>query len=147
MNENEYSDFGIFSSVVKAKDKYLIQSKPKLYKTKFLAQKALDDLINKGWKKSDWKIMPYVMACRNILPKKFRPVKGIKPMFNLKKQKVSFVNKSRFQVFIKQLGHLSSKYGIAVRSVGGVYFFDGPIRIRYSDDHTSGNLDPLWFGE
>lgn len=144
MNENEYSGFGIFASEVKAKDKYLIQSKPKLYKTKFLAQKALDDIAKKGWKKSRWKIMPYVRASRNILPKKFIVIKGIKSISNTKKQKDSFVDKSRFQAFTKQLGHLSSKYGIAVRSVGGVYFFEGPIKIKYSDDHTSGNLDPLW---
>lgn len=52
--------------------------------------------------------------------------------------------KNRFQQFTKDLAKLSSKYGIAIQSTGGVYFFDNPVRVTYRDDHTSGDLDPHW---
>ena len=51
---------------------------------------------------------------------------------------------NRFQHFTKDLAELSSKYGIAIQSIGGVYFFDNPVRVTYREDHTSGDLDPSW---
>lgn len=52
--------------------------------------------------------------------------------------------RTRFSKFTKELAKLSSKYGIAIQSTGGVYYFDKPIRITYRDDPTSGDLDPSW---
>ena len=51
---------------------------------------------------------------------------------------------TRFRKFTQELGKLSSKYGIAIHSTGGVYFFDKPLQITYRDDHTSGDLDVSW---
>ena len=54
---------------------------------------------------------------------------------------------TRFLEFTKALAKLSSKYGIAIQSTGGVYFFDQPVQVTYSDDHTSGDLEPHWEDE
>ncbi len=52
--------------------------------------------------------------------------------------------KIRFGKFVKDLERISSKHGIAIQSVGGVYIFDDPIKITYDKDHTSGDLIPSW---
>lgn len=52
---------------------------------------------------------------------------------------------ARFKKFVTELSELSTKYGIAIKSTGGVYFFDIPIPIMYSDDHTSGDLEVTWY--
>jgi hypothetical protein len=47
----------------------------------------------------------------------------------------------RFQKFAKELAELSKKYGVAIKSVGGVLI--GEIKeIVYSNDETSGDLIP-----
>ena len=51
--------YAIFLSYVKAGDKYRIPSKPKVYKTRALAEKALKKELGKGWKKSELKILKY----------------------------------------------------------------------------------------
>lgn len=55
--------------------------------------------------------------------------------------------KVRFQKFVKDLERISTKHGIAIEAVGGVYIFDEPIKITYDKDHTSGDLIPHWDGE
>ncbi|MBR09460.1 MAG: hypothetical protein CMP48_17465 [Rickettsiales bacterium] len=52
--------------------------------------------------------------------------------------------KVRFRKFVKDLERISTENGIAIQSVGGVYIFDGPIKITYHKDHTSGDLLPSW---
>lgn len=53
-------------------------------------------------------------------------------------------DRERFKKFTAELAILSLKYGIVVRSAGGIAIFDEGelIAIEYSDDHTSGDLDP-----
>lgn len=55
--------------------------------------------------------------------------------------------KVRFQRFVRDLERISTKHGIAIEAVGGVYIFDEPIKITYDKDHTSGDLIPHWEGE
>ncbi|MGK7390279.1 MAG: hypothetical protein ACNS60_08005 [Candidatus Cyclobacteriaceae bacterium M2_1C_046] len=49
----------IFGSEVKASDKYRVQSKPKVYRTKKEAESALKQMLRKGWKRSELKILKY----------------------------------------------------------------------------------------
>lgn len=51
--------YAIFGSEVKAEDKYNVQSKPKVYTTKSLAEKALNLMLKNGWKRSELKILKY----------------------------------------------------------------------------------------
>jgi len=51
--------YAIFGSEVKARDKYRVQSKPKVYRTKKEAESALKQMLKKGWKRSDLKILKY----------------------------------------------------------------------------------------
>lgn len=47
-----------------------------------------------------------------------------------------------FQKFRTELTKISKKYGVAIKSIGGVVI--GEIAdIEYSDDHTSGDLYPV----
>jgi hypothetical protein len=47
----------------------------------------------------------------------------------------------RFEKFTKELAKLSKKYGVAIKSIGGVEI--GEItEIEYSNDETSGDLYP-----
>lgn len=49
-------------------------------------------------------------------------------------------NASDFKKFVKELAELSKKYGVAIKSIGGVTI--GEIKdISYSDDETSGDLE------
>ncbi len=48
----------------------------------------------------------------------------------------------RFEKFTKELAKLSKKYGVAIKSIGGVMI--GEIQdIEYSSDETSGDLYPV----
>ena len=51
--------YAIFGSEVKASDKYRVQSKPKVYRTKKAAEAALKQMLKKGWKRSELKILKY----------------------------------------------------------------------------------------
>lgn len=51
--------YAIFGSIVKASDKYRVQSKPKVYHTKKEAESALKQMLRKGWKRSELKILKY----------------------------------------------------------------------------------------
>lgn len=51
--------YAIFESEVKASDKYRMQSKPKVYRTKKEAETALRQMLKKGWKRSELKILKY----------------------------------------------------------------------------------------
>jgi hypothetical protein len=51
--------YAIFGSEVNASDKYRVQSKPKVYRTKKEAESALKQMLKKGWKRSDLKILKY----------------------------------------------------------------------------------------
>ncbi|HNP17019.1 MAG: hypothetical protein RIG62_13920 [Cyclobacteriaceae bacterium] len=51
--------YAIFDSEVKASDKYRVHSKPKVYRTKKEAKTALRQMLKKGWKQSDLKILKY----------------------------------------------------------------------------------------
>lgn len=51
--------YAIFGSEVKASDKYRVQSKPKVYRTKKEAETALGQMLKKGWKRSELKILKY----------------------------------------------------------------------------------------
>lgn len=66
-------------------------------------------------------------------------VKEVKKIFGFQESE-----EVRFKKFVKGLTELSTKHGIAIQSTGGVYFFDRPIPINYSDDHTSGDLEAYW---
>ena len=59
LKKKSYSGYAIFLSHVKAKDKYKVTSPPKVYKTKAQAMQELGKLIQKGWKKSELKILKY----------------------------------------------------------------------------------------
>ena len=54
-----YQGYAIFTSDIKAKDKYKVTSPPRVYKTKARALEELGKLIQKGWKKSELKILKY----------------------------------------------------------------------------------------
>ena len=86
-----------------------------IYSTKTAAQKDADTLWNKHQKER----------------------KGKRKMTQLS-------NQERFKDFVKQLEIISSKTGIAIESIGGVYIFDGPEKISYDKDYTSGDLIPQW---
>jgi len=53
--------------------------------------------------------------------------------------------KGRFRRFTRELGKLSAKYGVTIQSVGGVTIYDletiGKLKVAYSNDHTSGDLE------
>ena len=52
----------------------------------------------------------------------------------------------RFEAFTSDLAALSKKYGIAIRSTGGVHIFENASdaeNIVYGVDHTSGDLEFL----
>lgn len=51
--------YAIFSSEVKARDKYRTRSKPKVYRTQKEVETALKAMLRKGWKRSDLKILKY----------------------------------------------------------------------------------------
>jgi len=51
--------YAIFGSEVKPSDKYRVQSKPKVYRTKKEAETALKQMLKKGWKRSELKILKY----------------------------------------------------------------------------------------
>ena len=51
--------YAIFGSEVKAEDEYRVQSKPKVYRTKKEAETALKQMLKKGWKRSELKILKY----------------------------------------------------------------------------------------
>ena len=51
--------YAIFGSEIKASDKYRVQSKPKVYRTKKEAETALKQMLKKGWKRSELKILKY----------------------------------------------------------------------------------------
>ena len=61
-----------------------------------------------------------------------------------KRKTAQLSNQERFKDFVKQLEIISSKTGIAIESIGGVYIFDGPEEITYDNDHTSGDLISQW---
>ena len=128
------SGYAIFDSNVKASDKYIATSKPKVYKTKAEASRALKKLIQKGHRRTDLKILSY-----DITQAK-RGLQGTKGS----RQKKFGSPQERFRKFTRELSLLSSKYGIAIDSTGGVYLLDGPAKIIYSDDHTSGDLEAFW---
>jgi len=53
-------------------------------------------------------------------------------------------DQERFELFTEELSKLSNKYGITIRSSGGVRIFaEGELlEVRYSNDYTSGDLYP-----
>jgi hypothetical protein len=51
--------YAIFGSEVKSSDKYRVQSKPKVYRNKKEAETVLRQMLKKGWKRSDLKILKY----------------------------------------------------------------------------------------
>ncbi|MBR09459.1 MAG: hypothetical protein CMP48_17460 [Rickettsiales bacterium] len=51
--------YAIFTSDVPAKDKYKVQSEPKVYTTRKEAEEALAAALKQGWKKSELKILKY----------------------------------------------------------------------------------------
>ncbi|GAA5030780.1 hypothetical protein GCM10011506_22120 [Marivirga lumbricoides] len=51
--------YAIFGSEVKSADKYRVQSKPKVYRTKKEAETALKQMLKKGWKRTELKILRY----------------------------------------------------------------------------------------
>jgi len=51
--------YAIFGSDLKASDKYRVLSKPKVYRTKKEAESALKQMLRKGWKRSELKILKY----------------------------------------------------------------------------------------
>lgn len=48
--------------------------------------------------------------------------------------------RERFKHFIRALEELSTRYGVAVQSTGGVMILDKKQKIQYSRDHTSGDI-------
>lgn len=50
----------------------------------------------------------------------------------------------RFSGFIKELTKISNKYQIAIQSTGGVSIFNDKEKIKYDEDHTSGDLNAYW---
>ena len=50
-------------------------------------------------------------------------------------------DQERFEKFTQELAKLSKKYGVAIKSIGGVSFGD-ILEVEYSNDHTSGDLYP-----
>lgn len=60
---------------------------------------------------------------------------------NPNKKEPELSERSRFEKFSDELGKLSKKYGVAIKSVGGVTM--GKIKtIEYSLDYTSGDIMP-----
>lgn len=55
----------------------------------------------------------------------------------------SLPRKQRFTKFVEALGELSTKYGVAIHSTGGVCILKEKQKISYSKDHTSGDLECL----
>ena len=51
--------YAIFTKDVPAKDRYHVQSKPKVYATRKEAEQALAAALKQGWKKSELKILKY----------------------------------------------------------------------------------------
>ena len=55
-------------------------------------------------------------------------------------------DQERFKAFTKELAQLSLKYGITIKSIGGVEIYnkyDGELTsATYSEDYTSGDLIP-----
>ena len=51
--------YAIFTKDVPAKDRYQVQSKPKVYATRKEAEQALAAALKQGWKKSELKILKY----------------------------------------------------------------------------------------
>ena len=51
--------YAIFTKDVPAKDRYHVQSKPKVYATRKEAEQALAEALKQGWKKSELKILKY----------------------------------------------------------------------------------------
>ena len=51
--------YAIFTSDVKAADKYRVDKTPQVYLTRKEAEQALERFIKKGWKRSELKIMKY----------------------------------------------------------------------------------------
>ena len=56
------SGYAIFDSDVKASDKYMVTSKPEVYKTKVAALAALRALVKSGHPRSSLKILTYDIA-------------------------------------------------------------------------------------
>lgn len=53
----------------------------------------------------------------------------------------SFPKEIRFKKFVLALEELSTKFGIAIQSTGGLTILNERMKIGYSKDHTSGDLD------
>lgn len=51
--------YAIFGAEVRAEDKYQVQSKPKVYRTRKEAERALASMVKRGHKKSELKILTY----------------------------------------------------------------------------------------
>lgn len=51
--------YAIFTSDVKAADKYRVDKVPQVYATRAEAERALKSYLRKGWKRSELKIMKY----------------------------------------------------------------------------------------
>jgi hypothetical protein len=53
-------------------------------------------------------------------------------------------DEQRFKAFTKELSKISEKYGVTVKSIGGVIIYDeGELsQVKYSSDYTSGDLIP-----
>ena len=51
--------YAIFTKDVPARDRYNVQSKPKVYTTRKEAEQALAAALKQGWKKSELKILKY----------------------------------------------------------------------------------------
>ena len=69
---------------------------------------------------------------------------GTKIQIGGRVEKVTEDTGRNFKLFTKELSELSQKYGVAIRSVGGIEIYDDPRDlqgIQYSSDWTSGDLE------
>lgn len=51
---------------------------------------------------------------------------------------------TRFTKFVRELGKLSTKHGIAIQSTGGIFDMEEFTVVTYDEDYTSGDLSPRW---
>ncbi len=59
----------------------------------------------------------------------------------------SLPTKQRFTKFVEALAEISTKYGVIVRSTGGITILSEKRKIGYSKDHTSGDLNAVFLRE
>jgi hypothetical protein len=55
----------------------------------------------------------------------------------------TFPKRQRFEKFVRAFEEISTKYGVAIYSTGGVTILNSKQDIVYSDDYTSGDIQPI----